>query len=180
MEFNNMVSQDMLRQLLDMTPDTNENQNIRMALINMIAAQNVTTLPFTYNAVYYAAGAANALAAGANNIPAIINIQADSDFLILNQTYDANQLNAARTNTALPVPNINLLISDTASSANMSDVAVPVANIFGTAQQPYILPTPKLLKANSNLQILATNVDAAAGYNLRLSFNGVKIYNTGR
>lgn len=175
MEFGT-VTKDTLREILSTLDPQDPNAQGAIGTIQQyLAAQNVAAEAFTYNAVYWLAGANNALAAGVINVPFQINIQADANFLLLNQTYAANQLNAAYNSGAVPVPNILVTLTDMGTSASMMDVGVPVQNIFGTGQFPYILPNPKLLMAKSSFQVLVTNIDAAAGYNLRLSFNGVKL-----
>ena len=176
MDYGSNITKDMLRQIYNLMPNTMENQDALGALMDAINSANIDARAYTYNAVYSAAGAANALAAGVVNVPVQINIQADADFLILNQTFSANTLNAAQTYDTAVLPNVSVIITDTASSANMMDQAVPVPSIFGTGQLPYILPAPKLLRASSNLQVSVSNYDAAAGYNLRLSFNGIKLF----
>jgi hypothetical protein len=172
--------QDISGALRDVLANLNQNDPNAQGAINLIheylSQPKVRYEPYTYNAVYWTTGAGNNLAAGAANVPFNVNIQSDADFLIINQTYSCNQLNAARTTAAFPVPNITVLLTDTGTSATMMDQPVPVEHIFGTAQFPYILPQPKLMLAKATLQVLATNFDAAAGYNLRLSFNGVKLY----
>lgn len=176
MDYGNQITKDTIRELLDRLPDSPMNDQIRRAMLNLLTARNIQPIPYTYLANLSAAGAANALAAGAVNTPVNVNIQADADFLVLNQTYDANSLNAARTSGTVVVPNATVLITDTGSGYQMMDQAVPIGTIFGTGEFPYILPEPKLLPAKATLQLLFSNYDAAAGYNLRLAFNGVKLF----
>lgn len=161
--------------LLAQTPDIPENAGLIAALQSLAGASKIIKYTFTYNAVFYTAGGANNLAAGATST-VNVNIDAGAPFLIVSQTYDANTANAARAAGTLVVPNIIALITDTGSNRALMDVATPVPAIFGTGQFPYILPEPKLMPANSQLQVQVTNIDAAAGYNLRLCFNGYKLY----
>lgn len=171
------ISKDTLMKLLQSLPNTPDNQAVYAYLQDLVQAGTVQAIPYTYNVVYWLTGANNALAAGAANTPANLSVQADADFLILNQTFVANTANAAQTaNSEIVSPNIQLYISDTGSNMAWMDQAVPVGAIFGTGKLPYVLPEPKLVKAKSTIQVLATNNDAAAGYNLRLAFNGVKLY----
>lgn len=169
------ITKDTLRDVMANIPDTRDNAAVRGYIADLLSRQNVEITPYTYNAVYWTTGAANNLAAGATNIPVNVNIQADADFLVVNQTYDANTANAARTANSIVVPNVTVLLVNTASGYQMMDQAVAVPLIFGTGQYPYVLPAPLLLPAKATLQVLATNYDAAAGYNLRLAFNGYKI-----
>jgi hypothetical protein len=48
-------------------------------------------------------------------------------------------------------------------------------NLIGTAQRPAILPMPKLIRANSVIQVTAQNLVAAARQ-VRISFLGYKIF----
>ena len=170
------ITKDTLREILGTLNPNDPNAQGAIGTINQyLAAQNVQAIPYTYRAAYWTTGAANNLAAGVANVPFNVNIQSDADFLLLNQTYYSNQLNAAYNSGAVPVPNIHVLLTDTGSSATMMDQPVPVHTIFGDGKFPYILPNPKLLLAKSSLQVLVTNFDAAAGYNLFLMFNGVKL-----
>ena len=170
------ISKDTLLKLLSNLPRTPDNQAIAAYLQDLVNAGNVQAVPYSYNVVYWLTGAANALAAGAANVPGNLNIQADADFLVLNQVFWANSANAAQTANNRVSPNISVSISDTGSGMSWSDVAVPIYNIFGRGDLPYVLPEPKLIKAKSTVQVLATNFDVAAGYNLWLTFNGVKLY----
>lgn len=176
MDFGNQITKDTLRAVLANTPNTPENQNVIAHLYALLEAKTIQPIPYSYSAVYQVAGGANALAAGVVNVPFSINIQADADFLILNQTYDANTANAARNAGTIVIPNIDVLLIDTGSGYQLMDQAVPVNTIFGTGEFPYVLPQPKLMPAKSTLQVLVSNFDAAAGYNLQLVFSGVKLY----
>lgn len=175
MEYGNAITKDTLRTLLDQTPDTQQNARVRQALVSLITRKSVQPVPYTYTANYTAAGAANGLAAGVVNAVVNVPIQADADFLILNQTYSVNSLNAAATRATTPVPLVSVTLIDTGSGYQWMDSPVDVDEIFGNGQFPYVLPNPKLMVAKSTLQVLASNHDAAAGYNLRLAFNGVKL-----
>lgn len=176
MDYANQITKDTLRQIYDALPNTPENQQTLSAISAMLAKKTIQPVPYTYNAVYWVTGVANALAVGAVSQPVNVGIQADADFLILNQTYSVNTANAAVTATTRPYPNLTVLLTDTGSGYNLMDVAVPVTSIFGDGQFPYNLPQPKLMPAKSTLQVQVTNLDAAVAYNLRLSFSGVKLF----
>lgn len=170
------ITKETLRMLLEQVPPTRDNEEVRQQLLALITQETIDPKPYTYSAVYAATGAANSLAAGVVNSPYNINVQADADFLVIAQTYDANTANAARNAGTIVIPNVNVLLTDTGAGYQMMDQAVPVPNMFGTGAQPFILPQPWLWKAKSTIQVQATNYDAAAGYNLRLSFIGVKLF----
>jgi hypothetical protein len=168
-----------IQALLDATPDLPENAALISMLQSMLNDASIEKYAFTYNAVFWTTGAANNIAAGAQGTTNV-QIDAGAPFLIVSQSYDANSLNAARAQATQVIPNAIVLMTDTGSSRTLMDVATPIVNIFGTGQFPYILPVPKLMQANSQLQVQVTNIDVAAGYNIRLSFNGFKLYRSGR
>lgn len=168
-----------IQAILDITPDTAENAALIGALQDLMGASRVIKFPFSFTAAFQVAGAANSIAAGAVAAPVNVQISADAPFLWVSSTYDANTANAARASGTFVVPNVRVLLTETGTSRQFMDVPISVPAIFGTGQFPYILPEPRLLQANSQIQVQATNNDAAAGYNLSLYFNGYKLYKQG-
>lgn len=161
--------------LLNSTPDIPQNAPLISELVRMLEASRIVKFPFTYHAEFYTAGANSNLAAGAT---ATVNVQIDAGapFLIVSQSFFANTANGAITVSTMPAPNVVVLITDTGSTRTLMDTAIPIPAIFGTGQFPYVLPEPKLMQANSQLSVQATNRDAAAGYNFYLCFNGFKLF----
>ncbi len=108
------------------------------------------------------------------NIP----ISDDSDFVILKTTFWADDGVGSKftPNTRL-IPNVLVLLTDTGSGRQLMDAAQPMYNFFGTAENPFIFPLPKLLKRRTVLQISATSQEsAAATWRITYSFIGVKIF----
>ena len=108
------------------------------------------------------------------NIP----IQADSDFVLQKLCFFADDgvIVKFSPNTRL-IPNVTVLITDTGSGRQIMDSAVPLYSLFGTAENPFILPTPKVFSARSNISVTVANVEAAAAtYTLRLAFIGTKVF----
>ena len=106
------------------------------------------------------------IAAGLNAVNSF-TIQADSDFLWTKATFV--QVNAAGS------PLASILIQDTGSGRNLMNQAVPVTNIFGTGQFPFILPRQRIFVARAVVNITITNLDGVNAINsLRLSFIGEK------
>jgi len=124
---------------------------------------------------YTYALAFSSLAAGASATGSF-NVQADSDFAVLKQTYFADIAAAAQTRANLVIPLVTVIIIDTGSGRQLMDSGVPIPSIFGTGEEPYILPTPKIFSARSTVQVTLTNFDAASTYNIRLMFTGTKIF----
>ncbi len=105
-----------------------------------------------------------------------ISIQADADFEILKLTGTADIAGAAETANSRVIPNATILITDTGSGRQLMNVPVPFWALFGSAENPFILPQPKLIAARSNLQVTITSYEAANTNNIDLSFIGNKIF----
>lgn len=125
---------------------------------------------FTYQFPTFAS-----IVAGGNQTQSII-IQADSDFLIEKLTYQADLAGVAQTDSTRPLPNATILITDTGSGRQLSNIAVPITAIFGTGQEPFILPRPKRISARSTIQAVIVSFEAAAVLTIRLSLIGRKIF----
>lgn len=105
-----------------------------------------------------------------------IQIQADSDFEIQKLTAQVFQTLAADQSTTV-VQALSVLITDTGTGRQLSDIAVPLSNLFGDARLPFILPNTKILSARSILAIQVTNYSSAVSYaRVQLSFVGRKIF----
>lgn len=135
--------------------------------------------PFTYSIPFTAVTGANPSFSGT------IQIQADADFAILQSTFDF-ALNTAATDApaAELKPNMSVLLTDTGSGRQLMDRLVPINNLFGTAQLPYVWPVPRLLAASSTLQVQVACVNASMDfgvpvYTLTLSFHGEKRFRIG-
>lgn len=148
--------------------------HIDALLRDQSAGKRVWKRPYSYTTEFVSA----TFTAGAtvtNNIP----IQADADFMILSQTYSADVAGAGQTASSRTYPLAKVLLTNTGSGEQMMSAAIPVPEIFGDGQFPYVLPEPYILPARGNLQVQATNYDAAQAYHMFLTFNGVKMYSAG-
>lgn len=123
----------------------------------------------------YSTGLLAAIAVG-GNISTNITIQADSDFVIEKLTYFAHVAGASQTVSTQIVPNVSVMLTSTGSGQNLFSAATPIGSIFGNAGLPFILPFPRLLPANSVLQILLTSFEAAITPIIALNFHGRKRY----
>lgn len=126
---------------------------------------------FTYGLVF------TALAQNTNqtkNIP----VQADSDFVLQKLCFFADDGVLAKFNpNSRLIPNCTVLIVDSGSGRQLMDSAVPLYSLFGTAENPFILPVPKVFSARSNIAITVANVEAAAAtYTLRMALIGTKVF----
>ena len=103
-------------------------------------------------------------------------IQQEADFLLTKLTMVADIAAAAFTDSTRPVPLVTMMVNDTGSGRNLMSSAVPLPNIFGAGDLPFILPRQRLFVASSVVNITLTNYDAAVDYNIRLSFIGEKAF----
>lgn len=125
--------------------------------------------------IYEAQALALAAAGNANDI---INIEADSDFILQKFAWQADIAAAAYTDSTRPWPNITIQLIDTGSGRQLMQNPIPVTSFMGNGELPFILPNPRKFLRNSTIQVAFTNFDAAVAYNIRLAFIGYKIYGT--
>lgn len=103
-----------------------------------------------------------------------VAIEADANFILVKLSGFADIAEGAQTYNTRVVPLVTLQITDTGSGRNLLNGETAWSNIVGWGEIPYILPIRRKFKANSTIRVQATNFDAAATYNLRLSFSGIK------
>lgn len=111
-----------------------------------------------------------------------VQIQADSDFKIMNMTAALfNSADGAIFNIASNP--IGLLVTcqltDTGSGANLFDKSQPLINVAGTGTDPYILPMPRIMSANSQLSVAITNASTTANVGVYITFGGQKLFYAG-
>jgi len=134
---------------------------------------------FTYSANF---SNANLTAAGGTETQTI-QIQNDSDFVIVAAHYMADIAAAAQLDGTRVIPLCTVLMTNGATNRLLSAMAsstaanqgIPVPAFFG-GREPLYLPKPLVLPRNSTFQIQVWNYDAAVAYNLRLSLVGYKVF----
>lgn len=119
-----------------------------------------------------------ALAAGGTSVQNI-QVQADSDFKWIKATVQADIALAAQTDSTRILPLVTVLIVDSGSGRQLSSNPVPLGNMFGSAEFPFILPIPRIFKARTNISLTFANYSAATTYNIRCSLIGTKIFQLG-
>lgn len=124
----------------------------------------------------YTTGRLAAITAAGGIIDTSIVIQADSDFILEKLTYEADLAGAAQTSSTEVVPNVTVLLTATGSGQQLMNAPVAISSLFGTGQLPFILPFPKVLPANSQLQINLVSFEAAVTPRITLNFHGRKVY----
>lgn len=103
-----------------------------------------------------------------------VAIEADANFILVKISGFASIADAAQTYNTRVVPLVTLQIFDTGSGRNLLNGDTAWSNIVGWGEIPYILPIRRKWKANSNIRATAISFDAAATYDLKLSFSGIK------
>lgn len=107
----------------------------------------------------------------------IINIQADSDFILDKLAYFSEIAGAAQTDSTRVIPLINVSITDTGSGRSLQDTAVPISLLAGDGRLPFVLSQPRIFSANSTIQVAFTNVSAGTTYaTTKLAFIGRKVF----
>lgn len=107
----------------------------------------------------------------------VIQFDLDSVFCWLKTVFFADIAGAVQTISSQVIPLATVLITDTGSGQAFSNAAIPVGAQAGTAQLPFIEPSPQFIQPNTSLQFQWTNYSAATTYaNMRLELHGFKIY----
>ena len=126
--------------------------------------------------VYEAQATLLAVGASSNDV---INIEADSDFILQKLAYQAD-LNSGDpvTDSTRVIPNVSVQLIDTGSGRQLMQQPIPIPSFFGTGQLPFILPNPRLFMRNSTIQVAFTSFENASVPTIRLAFIGYKVYGT--
>jgi len=120
-------------------------------------------------------GQATAIA-GQANATDTINIQANSDFRLYQLSYIAFINNALVTDSTRILPLVTVQLTDTGSGQQLFSDQLPIPLMFGTGERPYVLPEPRIFRANTTLTINFNNFSAATTYDIYLAFMGKKVY----
>jgi hypothetical protein len=123
---------------------------------------------------YESDNVANLAAAAAVNLT--FNIAGDSDFFWTKFCAFALVGGVATTRTADQLPAATLLVVNTTTGRQYSSSAVPLPNMAGNAQFPFILPQITLWEKKSTIQLQLTNVGNATYSAIYLSFLGIKAF----
>lgn len=127
---------------------------------------------YVYNILF-----ANSIAAAAVST---VTLQFDqvTVFKWVRTTVYADIAGAAQTESSRVLPLVTLKITDAGSGMSFMNSNVPIFEMAGSAELPYVLPTPQFILANAVLQFAVANISAATTYtNLMLQLHGYKLYN---
>lgn len=122
--------------------------------------------------------AANTTLAPSLSQNANFQVDKDADFFWTKLTVHAVAGADGTTVSAVLMPEVNVLITNTSSGRAFMNEAVPLANLAGTdAGLPFILPMETYIPAVSMIQVQFFNVSDNTTYSLlELSFIGYKAF----
>lgn len=104
-----------------------------------------------------------------------IQIQTDAHFLCVMTI--ATRQTAAGAAITRPDGGSTVKLSDASAQRALSNVALPIAGLFGTAERPFVWPLTHLFRAGGGITIELTDL-TAANQDVRLEFSGFKVPNT--
>lgn len=116
----------------------------------------------------------------ANGVVSTVTQQFDqvTVFKWVRTTFYCDIAGAVQTDATRVLPLVTLKITDAGSGMSFMNNAVPLFDLAGAAELPYVLPTPQFILANAVLQFTAANISAATTYaNLQVQLHGYKLYN---
>lgn len=109
-----------------------------------------------------------------------ISIQANASFVVVKSTYWVDNAAASQTESTRLIPLVTVALTDSGSGRNLQNAAVPLPNIAGTAELPFVWPQQRLLMASSTVTAQFVNFDAAVTYtNLYLTLIGFQVFEYG-
>lgn len=152
------------------------NDNIDFAMLSQMSPNELTKLFGIRDFFVYELDFA-ALLHGTTSVPNSFTVQADANFLWQYGCFFADVAAAAQTVGTQPIPLVTCTIQDQGSGRQLMSGGVPLYSMFGFGREPFVLPTPRFFRAQTQVTVALTNFDAAADYNIRLSFIGTKLFN---
>jgi hypothetical protein len=106
-----------------------------------------------------------------------INIEADSDFVLVKMAQFSEIAGAPQTDSTRVLPLVTLQMLDTGSGRNLLGIAQPIDAICGRGELPMVLPVPRLFKAKTSISLTALNTSAATTYaNIWIALIGYKVF----
>lgn len=128
------------------------------------------------NSFVYQSGIAASLGTSGSTA-STFNIDGDSDFFWTKFCAYALVSDDGTTYSAQVLPAVTIIITNTTNGRQYMNAAVPLANIAGTAQLPFILPQVTFFPSKATISIQYQNISDNATYSvLSLSFIGIKAF----
>ena len=125
---------------------------------------------YAYNAVF------GTIAGSATSITVPITIQADSKFEWMKSTifgYKDGETEPFQSTDVLP---LTILIQDSGSGRLLMNAPVPVSNMAGTGQLPFILPESRIFQPNATVSFTLNNLSTSQYDNVEFTMLGRKIF----
>lgn len=116
------------------------------------------------------------LAANGGTAQSSFTVQADSNFLWQYGCMFADVAAAAQTDSGRIIPLVSLTITDSSSGRQLMSSNTPLTSLFGWGELPFLLPTPRFFRAQTQVNVSLLNFSAASTYNIKLSFIGTKFF----
>lgn len=116
-----------------------------------------------------------ALATPGGTAQSSFTVQADSNFLWQQAAFFADIAAADEEVATRVIPLVSCVITDSSSGRQLSSGNVPLNSLFGTGELPYILPTPRFFRAQTQVNVSLLNFGLST-YNIKLSFIGTKFF----
>lgn len=105
------------------------------------------------------------------------NIAKDSDFFWTKFGVAGFLAADGYTQSTQPIPGVNITLVNATNGRQYMNQPVPLANMSGSGQLPFILPVVTLWEALTTIQVTLQNVTDNTTYsNLQLSFLGIKAF----
>ena len=157
--------------ILQSLPQAPQNLAAINALLSLRNESRVERQPYNFNVTF------SAVVAGTTAPVGSFLVDTSAPFMLVSQQYQATvNPNVAQTVSTASRPNMLVQIQDQSSNRNWQNSGTPVGSIFGTAMQPYFLPQPRLIPANTTVLVTVNNYDAAQTTDLILTFSGWRYY----
>lgn len=104
---------------------------------------------------------------------ALVQIQADSDFVL---TQIAGGSRQQPTSSLGFNASILVQLTDTGSGKRYFSAPTPISHMAGSGAFPFVLPSPRVLQPNTILQIDVQNLTAVAQVAIEFAFHGARIF----
>ncbi len=114
------------------------------------------------------------LGASASNSAGTFVVDSNADFVLSRTMVDHRSNSTGTWVDPAQVP-VTVTWQNATTGRSYTSGAVPIPNLYGTAQRPHILTAMLLIPAKSTFVVTLTNLSASAAY-LRLSHEGFKQY----
>jgi len=115
-----------------------------------------------------------AAAGGVKNSVLTMNATFEFEWLYSTMTAYNSAGDTAWTQNTRQLPDILVMITPGDTSSQFMNAALPITHIFGSGENPYVLPAPRVLPPLATMSFAATNNDTAIVYDVYLTLHGIK------